>query len=92
VESADLAQVAVGNHVSEIPLNERQMIESTGMAYYADKDVDLARFAGGFRTSAFRASYLERLRDPSRAPKLRELRAVLARCSRSPEANSTSRT
>jgi chemotaxis protein methyltransferase CheR len=55
------------------------LIESTGLAYYANKDEDLARRIrrrfSGFGSEDC-ASYLERLRDPSRGPA--EMDALIA--------------
>jgi chemotaxis protein methyltransferase CheR len=50
---------------------KEHLVESTGLAYYADKDADLARRVGRRLTSVGVqdcASYLEILRDPLRGP------------------------
>src|SRR5882724_5408121 len=58
---------------------KEHLIESTGLMYYADKDVDLARRVGGRLATAGAhdcASYLRVLRDPLRGPS--ELDALIA--------------
>jgi chemotaxis protein methyltransferase CheR len=61
------------------PRLKEYLIESTGMAYYANKDADLARRIRR-RLTGFGgldcASYLERLHDPSRGPA--EMDALIA--------------
>ena len=61
------------------PQLKEQMIESTGLNYYADKDVDLARRIGhrlSTTGSQDCAAYLAMLRDPLRGPS--ELDALIA--------------
>ena len=58
---------------------KEHLIESTGLMYYADKDVDLARRVGGRLATAGAhdcASYLDILCDPLRGPS--ELDALIA--------------
>src|SRR5260370_34985864 len=54
---------------------KQHLVESTGLAYYADKDSDLARRVGRrFSTLGVQdcASYLDTLSDPLRGPSERD--------------------